>query len=952
MHKRPPHSQPLPRLRALLIAGVLASLSGASFAADAKDPSNVTAAVAAEVKSGHLTVTASNEKFGDTAPGVPKKLRVEYRIGSESLAREVPENGQIDIAAPAGQTLVVTKAVYGPADGSPVGNPGDVAEDPSAVLETLPGFTIAHVLRSNGAKNGSWICMAKDPKGRLLLGGQRGQPITRLTIQDGKVIKSEVLHIPVSETMGMLFVDNVLYLDGHGSHGFALYRCKDTKGDDSYDDVEFLREWHGGAGEHGAHALVLGPDRKLYAVCGNFTAIPKDLAPSSPHRVYADDLALKRMEDGNGFGAGNPPPGGFIARMDLDGGNVELFASGERNTYDIAFNADGELFGFDSDMEWDWGAPWYRPIRVFHAVRGGDQGFREGSGKWPEYYADSLPASVTVGIGCPTGVGFATGAHFPAKYQKALLVCDWTYGRLIAVHLKPNGATYGGSWENLVAPKSLHTKGRKTPLNITDELIGDDGALYFITGGRGTVADLFRVSYTGAESATPLPAAQLHDSDGSDARDLRHKLEAFNVQADPAAVDAAWPQLGSPDRFIRYAARLAIERNPVVQWQAKALAEKRPDAAFTALLALARLGAADTQPAILKALAAIPSASLSEEQLLNKLRVIEVSIARQGVPTGELAKLVIADVDSLYPAKTEFPNRELCQILLALDAPGAVARTVALIQAATTQEEQLTYVADLRNIKTGWTIDLRRTYLSWWDSGRSNQHPAAVVQWFTDAGIGFNNGSSFKNMLGKALKDAKASLSPEEVAALGDVDKPQAVAKAPAEARKFVREWTTADIQPLLDQVSKGRDFARGKAGFEAGQCVLCHRYGEQGGAVGPDLTAVATRFKRQDILESITEPSKVIAEQYASSVITTSDGNTIAGRVVQDTEKTVVIVQNPFAPALTTTINKADIKTRELSKVSIMPVGLLNTFTKEEILDLLAYLESLGDPKHPDFSK
>jgi putative heme-binding domain-containing protein len=241
--------------------------------------------------------------------------------------------------------------------------------------------------------------------------------------------------------------------------------------------------------------------------------------------------------------------------------------------------------------------------------------------------------------------------------------------------------------------------------------------------------------------------------------------------------------------------------------------------------------------------------------------------------------------------------------------------------------------------------------MSWWDAGRSKEHPPAVVQWFTDAGIAFNNGSSFAKLVSHALADAKASMSPEEIAALGDVNQPQAAAKAPVADRKFVKEWTTADLQPLLDQVSKGRDFARGKACFEAAQCILCHRYGDQGGSVGPDLTAIATRFKRQDILESITEPSKVIAEIYMNTIFTLNDGNVMVGRVMQETDKTVLIAQNPFV-ALTTPINKSDIKSRELSKVSPMPTGLLNTFTKEEILDLLAYLESMGDPKHPNFSK
>ncbi len=932
-----------------LIATCLASVS---LAFGAKDPTDVTAKVTAAVKDESLSITAGNELFGDPAQGIPKKLTVEYRIGEEKLTREVGENGRLEIAAPAGKSLVILKATYGPADGSKPVNPGDLTENPGELLDTLPGFRIEHVLTADGAKNGSWISMAKDPKGRLLLGGQGGQPITRVTLKDGKVAQEEILTIPVTEAMGMLFVGDVLYINGNGSRGFALYRCKDTKGDESYEDVEFLREWPGGSGEHGAHGLVLGSDKMLYAVCGNFTAVPKDLVASSPHRNYGDDLALKRAEDGNGFGAGAKPPGGYVVRMDLDGKNAELFSSGQRNNYDIAFNADGELFGFDSDMEWDWGTPWYRPVRAFHSVRGGDQGFREGSAKWPEYYADSLPASVNIGIGCPTGVVFGTGANFPAEYQKAFYICDWTYGRLIAVHLKPDGASYGGTWENFVAPKSLKTKTGKIPLNLTDVVIGDDGALYFTVGGRGTQANLFRVTYNGTEAAAPLATAQLQEQEGREARELRHKLESFNVREDRAAVAFAWPHLNSPDRWIRYAARLAIERNPVSEWEAKALAEKQPDAAFTALLALARLGSAETQPAILKALTAFPFAELTAEQALDKLRVLEVSMARQGVPTGVIASQVIADVTPLYPSKSEAANRELCQILLALRAPDAVAKTVALLRGAPTQEEQIVYAMALRNIKEGWSEALRRDYLSWWNEGRSNQHPEHVTQWFTDAGINFNNGASLNGFLNNALTDAKATMTPAEIAAMGDLTKLKPAPKAPTEVREFVKEWTTADLQPLLDKVGKGRNFARGKATFEAAQCVLCHRYGDQGGAAGPDLTTVTTRFKRQDILESMIEPSKVLSEQYMSTVFTTNDGAVVVGRIHAETDDRVEVLINPFDATTTLAVEKAALKSREHSKVSLMPPGLLNTFREEEILDLLAFLESMGDPKHPDFNK
>jgi putative heme-binding domain-containing protein len=944
----------LRRSVALLLSSVLMLaivLAGFTRLALAADPTNVTAVVAAAVKDNKLSIQAGNATFGDTAAGIPKKLRVEYTIGDEKLSREVGENQTLEISAPAGKKLAITKAVYGPADGSAPAP--SAATDPAGALATLPGFEVELVLKADPKTNGSWICLASDPKGRLLLGGQGGQPITRVTLENGKCIKQDLMQIGVTETMGMLFVGDVLYINGNGKRGFGLYRCKDTKRDDSFDDVELLREWPGGSGEHGSHGLVLGPDNMLYTVCGNFTSVPKDLAASTPHRNYADDLALPRMEDGNGFGAGAKPPGGYVARMDLEGKNIEMFSAGERNTYDIGFNADGELFGFDSDMEWDWGTPWYRPIHTFHAVRGGDHGFREGSAKWPEYYADGLPRTATIGIGCPTGVAFGTGAKFPARYQKAFYICDWTYGRLIAVHNTPSGASYTGTWEDFVAPKSLHGKGGKTPLNLTDVVVGADGALYFTTGGRGTQGNLFRVTYTGSEPATPLAKRDLQDKDGAEARELRRKLEALNVQPDPAAVEFAWPHLNSPDRFIRYAARMAIERNPVAEWQAKALAEKRPQAALTALLALARLGAADTQPAILKSLSAISFASLTPDQTLDKLRVIEVSIARQGIPTGEVAKQLIAQLDPLYPAGSEAANRELCQILLALDAPGAVAKTVALLEAAPTQEEQVTYAVHLRNVKNGWTPELRKAFLSWWNVTRKAEHPGPVVKWFEDAGIHFNNGASFANFMAHAHEEAKFSMSPDEIVALADVLSAYKAAQPqppkPGPPRKVVKTWTTADLQPLLDKVGKGRNFARGKEVFTAAQCSACHRYGDQGGAIGPDLTAVSTRYKRQDILEAMTEPSKVLSEQYMNTAFETSDGRVIIGRITEETPDKVVVRPNPLAPE-TVTIQKSDIDSRALSKVSPMPEGLLNTFSQDEILDLMAFLESLGDPKHSNF--
>ena len=835
---------------------------------------------------------------------------------------------------------------------------GDIST-PEA-LATLPGFKVELLRLSDVATEGSWISIAKDPQSRLLLGAHRNQPVSRITLKDGKVAQAEILKLPLSEVMGMRFAFDSLYVNARGKAPdgrelFGMWRCTSTKRDDDFDKVELLREWIGGGNDHGAHAILLNPDqRHLNVLCGNFVDLPTEVLPTSPHRHYADDLVLPRAEDGNGFGAGRKPPGGFVLRMDPDGKNCELIASGERNTYCVAFNGDGELFGFDSDMEWDWGTPWYRPVRVYHITSGADHGFREGSGKWPEYYHDSLPATVNIGVGSPTGVAFGTGAKFPAKYQRAFFIQDWTYGRLIAVHLTPKGASYDATWENFVAPKSLHEPSGKTPLNMTGLVIGDDGAMYFTVGGRHSRGALFRVSYTGTESTAP---ADLHDASGSEARELRHKLESFHGHTDARAVDVAWPQLASPDRFMRYAARITIESQPIEQWQGRALAETNPTAAMTALLSVARLGGASSQSDIFKALTKFPFASLKDDaQRMEKLRVIEVAISRQGKPAAELAAPLIAELSPLYPAASVPLNRELCQILLALDAPAAVPRTLQLLAAAPTQEEQFTYIVHLRTITSGWTPELRRQYFAWWAQKRNaTQHPETTLRWFTDAGRDYNDGASFNGFLALVRRTAMSNVPQQDLAALQPVFdswiEPTPKLTKPKKQRTFVKNWQLADLVGDLEKASQGRSFAQGQDAVYASLCLMCHRMGEEGGSVGPDLTAVASRFSRQAILESILEPSKVISEQYANTDITLKDGTVFTGRIVSDTDEMIILRPSMLAPD-TKEIRKADIRSKETSKVSPMMPGLMNTLTKEEILDLLAYFDAAAKPDAAAFKK
>ena len=77
------------------------------------------------------------------------------------------------------------------------------------------------------------------------------------------------------------------------------------------------------------------------------------------------------------------------------------------------------------------------------------------SKKFPVRWEDNLPPTVDIGPGSPTGVGFGYGAKFPQKYQDAFYICDWSYGKMYAVHLKKSGAGYTADFEEFMAAQPL-----------------------------------------------------------------------------------------------------------------------------------------------------------------------------------------------------------------------------------------------------------------------------------------------------------------------------------------------------------------------------------------------------------------------------------------------------------------------------------------------------------------
>jgi uncharacterized repeat protein (TIGR03806 family) len=162
--------------------------------------------------------------------------------------------------------------------------------------------------------------------------------------------------------------------------------------------------------------------------------------------------------------------------------------------------------------------------------------------------------------------------------------------------------------------------------------------------------------------------------------------------------------------------------------------------------------------------------------------------------------------------------------------------------------------------------------------------------------------------------------------------------------KAMVKDWQMGDLLPALDGALGGRLFASGQAAFRESGCVQCHHFAGEGGTVGPSLTGVARRQTARDLLESILLPSKVIADEYSTFLVETEDGELLCGRIERE-DADRLLLRPAAASEAPVEIRKAVIRRRERLDLSNMPAGVVNVLEKEQILDLLAYLISDGDP-------
>jgi putative heme-binding domain-containing protein len=173
------------------------------------------------------------------------------------------------------------------------------------------------------------------------------------------------------------------------------------------------------------------------------------------------------------------------------------------------------------------------------------------------------------------------------------------------------------------------------------------------------------------------------------------------------------------------------------------------------------------------------------------------------------------------------------------------------------------------------------------------------------------------------------------------------------ELLKFVRprkDWKLAELAPLIEGMKNGRSFSNGKQMFAVASCVSCHKLNGVGVEMGPDLSKLDPKWKRAEILRHVLEPSWQINEKYHTYLIETKKGKVISGLIVEEKDGKVKVVENPLLKADPVVLDVGDIVERTKSPKSIMPEGLLAKLTREEILDLMAYVISRGDARNELF--
>jgi putative heme-binding domain-containing protein len=520
--------------------------------------------------------------------------------------------------------------------------------------------------------------LALDPQGRVVVAG-RGY--IRVLVDNGAGRAERTIEVadgPKDGAMGLLWEDETLYVVGDG--GLRRLRVREGR---AAGPSELLCRMNTG-GEHAAHALRRGPDGWLYLLCGDHAGIDRSYAKLTTSPIKA-------------------PVAGCVLRFPPEFKGCEIVADGFRNPYSMDFNADGELFTFDSDNERCVSLPWYEPIRFYHVIPGRHYGWLgpKLAAFWrlPPYVCDVVAPVATFGRGSPTGVACYRQTQFPTHYHGGFFLCDWTFGRVYFAKLRRVGTTY--TCQKEVFLQAVGENGFAPTGIVVHPKTGD---LFISIGGRGTRGAVYRIHYKANGQRQPA-GTECGPRPHSVSRGLRPPI---------AKKLANW---NSADRLQRAAAADRIAALPAEQrrkWVHKA---RTPWEKITVALAVV-----PQEPTTALHLIAplLTDTHVPPEARLACARLVQLSLgdlvspALRGTvwegysPRRDLETLPLhLRAETLAAARRAFPSghadldRELARILAMMqdDDPGTLSRLANVLATTADPVEQTHYLIVLGRLK-------------------------------------------------------------------------------------------------------------------------------------------------------------------------------------------------------------------------------------------------------------
>ena len=605
-------------------------------------------------------------------------------------------------------------------------------------FELPPGFRIQRVAGQDLSGGSYDLCF--DSQGRLLVGD--GNAVRRLKDKDrdGVYDGFEVIATGLGPRgpQGLLVWDDRLY--AVGGDGLQLFEGYESGG-------PLVHRGRLGAklntgGDHDAHTIFRGPDDYIYLMAGNGSGIA-----DRKHITETNSPVMFERE-------------ASVFRISPDGKNWECLGSGGRNPPSLGMNYLGELFSFDSDMEWHVGLPWYRPVRLSHWAIGGDQGWQE-VGAYPPYYIDNLPGILDVGRGSPNWGVFYEHHLLPDRYRNSFLCCDYrwkresndqysTSGRLVAFFVQRSGAGWSATAETLARPKpnARDKNGKRIQFALVDIATAPDGSLYLSEHNGG----IWRISCDANSQPPQLTEVERHlrslpkpaelDPDiletlakaphwelrahaawvyglrgqaeplvdllrDKDSFVRRRAAEGLTRLPVPGARQHLIEALNDPERLVRYVAMCALAHYPLAEWLDQALRKKHPQTSMRALVA-ARIRREPVRDAKVEAvIRSLLPATLSTENHVDLLRVIDLFRTQARGP--EINKFLLES----FPDVDRDVRWEKIRLLGEFRVAEAFSVLLKELQSATNYVTQFHIGQAIARLRSGWTATEEARLVDW-----------------------------------------------------------------------------------------------------------------------------------------------------------------------------------------------------------------------------------------------